>query len=178
MEQQQSISPQHPAMRGHRDALVMAVFGAVAGVGAMMALRYLLTVDSALLLDVSTAILGPIGGAVGWWLLQQTWSAEGGRECHAEPGAGRLLRVPLAALAGAVFGPVFVRLGDFVSGLMAGQITWTCPFAGSATMMAVAGGVTAAMFCEGLTIWLQLRQSLAEIVRQSQSTDKPEQGNE
>ncbi|HCU37856.1 MAG TPA: hypothetical protein DGT21_21195 [Armatimonadetes bacterium] len=85
--------------------------------------------------------------------------------------------MPLAALAGAVFGPVFVRLGDFLSGLMAGQIAWTCPFAGSATMMAVAGGVTAAMFCEGLTIWLQLRKSLAEIVRQSQSTDKPEQGN-
>lgn len=178
MEQPQAPSPTDPGARERRDALVMAVFGAVVGVGAMMALRYLLTADTAPLLDTATALLGPIGGAVGWWFLQQTWAAEGERECHAEPGAGRLLRVPLAAVAGAVFGPVFVRLGDFLSGLTAGQIAWTCPFAGSATMMAVAGGVTAAMFCEGLTIWLQIRQSLAEIVRQSQSTDKPEQGNE
>ncbi len=177
MEQQQPLPPESPTTRGRRNGLVMAVFGAVVGVGAMMALRYLLTADAATLLDTATAILGPIGGAVGWWLLQQTCAAEEGRDCHAEPSAGRLLRVPLAAFAGAVFGPVFVRLGDFVSGLTAGQIAWTCPFAGSATMMAVAGGVTAAMFCEGLTIWLQLRKSLAEIVRQSQSSDEPEQGN-
>jgi len=177
MEQKQPLSPENPTIHGRRRGLVMAVVGAVVGVGAMMALRYLLAADTAPLLDTATAILGPMGGAVGWWLLQQTWAAEEGRDCHAEPGAGRLLRVPLAALAGAVFGPVLVRLGDFVSGLTAGQVAWTCPFAGSATMMAVAGGVTAAMFCEGLTIWLQLRQSLAEIVRQSQSMDKPEQGN-
>ena len=177
MEQQHPISPEKPAIRGRRDALVMAVFGAAVGVSAMITLRYVLTADTAPLLDTATAILGPTGGAVGWWLLQQAWGAESAREGDAAPGAGRLLRVPLAAVAGAVFGPVFVRLGDFVSGLTAGQIAWTCPFAGSATMMAVAGGVTAAMFAEGLTIWLQLRKSLAEIVRQSHSSDEPEQGN-
>lgn len=178
MEQQQPLSPENPTIHGRRNGLVMAVFGAVVGVGAMMALRRLLTADAAPLLGTPTAITAPIGGAFGWWLLQQAWGAEAERECAVSPSASRLLRVPLAALVGAMFGPVFVQLSSFVSGLAAGQLAWACPFAGSATLMAAAGGVTAAMFSEGLTIWLQLRKSLAEIVRQSQSGEEPGQGNE
>ena len=150
-----------------------ALVGACIGVGFMLALQKGAAEQLAGAGMWWVSVCGPVGGAVGWYLPDRAWAARTRRQ-GGEVDAGLFLRAPLSAVLGALVGAISVMLGALLAERVSSE---AFSHAGLITSGAI-GGLTAAMCAQALAIGLQIRQSLAEIVRQSKGADQPGQGND